>query len=303
MAETREHKLVWKNFKKNVLDELNADLAVCIAVPDDYDYTNPYWQHSKYKWTTPEYENWMDAFDLAIKSDYPNVGDGWKKILNLPGNWISPLNGNSAGGALQIFFRWFLWKKLQEDNIFEKYDRVIFTRSDFMFLSPHPPMDLLSPDKIWIPNGEYYGGVTDRYAILSKANAEGYLTGIMKNIMTNTDAFYDKLKTLSKEYDLNYDPDTYSKPDKVVKVGLEVSVRAAIELEFPRDCLRFIPYIMYLVRSTDGKSRHNYGIWYEELGYYVKSPPEYHMAKTFETMFKTKADWYKMPRSEQPPYW
>ena len=301
-AQTREHALVWKNFKKNVLDALNADLALCIAVPDDYDYSNPYWQHAKYKWTCPEYDNWMDAFEYAKKISFPEVYDDWLRALSIPGNWISPLNGNPAGGALQIFFRWMLWQNLQKDNILEQYDRIVFTRSDFMFLSPHPPIDLLDPNYIWLPNGEYYGGVTDRHAVLSKKNAEGYLMGIMKNIMTNTDQFCNAARVVAKAYDFGFAGDS-DDPNKTIPLGLEMAVKVAIDLEFNPSTCRFFPYIMYTVRSAEGESRHNYGVWDNELGYYIKSPPELYSAKVYETIYTKPSDWYTVPRVESPPYW
>jgi hypothetical protein len=295
-AQTREHELTWSNFKKNVLDALNADLAVCIAVPEGYDYSNPFWQHAKYKWTTPEYDNWMDAFQRIIDIDYPNIDNSWKKALSINGNWISPLNGDPAGGAIQIFFRWFLWYSLREDNVIDKYDRIVFTRSDYMFVCPHPPMDLLDPKNIWIPNGEFYGGVTDRHAVLSKSNAEGYLTSIVKHMFTNTDKFCEQSQVLAREWDCVYDPDTYQKPDKLVKFGLEMSVRLGLDLEFPPNTVKFFPYIMHLLRSANGKSRHNYGILDEELGYYIKCRPEMLLSKHFKEYIKTPADWYGVGR-------
>ena len=38
LGETRSHELTFNSFKKNVIDELNADLCVCIGVKDNYDY-------------------------------------------------------------------------------------------------------------------------------------------------------------------------------------------------------------------------------------------------------------------------
>ena len=38
IAQTRGYEVTWKNFKKNVLDELNADLAVCIGTTKKYNY-------------------------------------------------------------------------------------------------------------------------------------------------------------------------------------------------------------------------------------------------------------------------
>ena len=38
LSETRASELTFDSFKKNVIDELNADLCVCIGVKPDYDY-------------------------------------------------------------------------------------------------------------------------------------------------------------------------------------------------------------------------------------------------------------------------
>jgi hypothetical protein len=44
-------------------------------------------------------------------------------------------------------------------------------------LRPHPPLSLLQPAQaVWIPSGEdYYGGLNDRHAVLSRAAAEVYM--------------------------------------------------------------------------------------------------------------------------------
>jgi hypothetical protein len=36
LSETRTSELTFENFKKNVIDELNADLCLCIGVIPDY---------------------------------------------------------------------------------------------------------------------------------------------------------------------------------------------------------------------------------------------------------------------------
>ena len=65
LSETRASELTFDNFKKNVLDELNADLCVCIGVNPEYDYTNPFYQLAKYKFTYNEPSDFGDAFDYA----------------------------------------------------------------------------------------------------------------------------------------------------------------------------------------------------------------------------------------------
>ena len=46
LSETRAHELTFDNFKKNVIDELNADLCLCIGIKPDYDYNNPLFMDS-----------------------------------------------------------------------------------------------------------------------------------------------------------------------------------------------------------------------------------------------------------------
>ena len=56
------------------------------------------------------------------------------------------------------------------------YDRVVHSRLEFVWLRPHPPLELLAKHAVWIPSGEdYYGGLNDRHAVLSRAAAEVYM--------------------------------------------------------------------------------------------------------------------------------
>ena len=65
LSETRAHELTFDSFKKNVIDELNADLCVCIGVKPDYDYNNPFYKLAKYKFTYNEPNDYGDALDYA----------------------------------------------------------------------------------------------------------------------------------------------------------------------------------------------------------------------------------------------
>ena len=91
LAQTRAHALTWANFKRNVLDELHADLALAIGVDDQYDYTNPFWQHAQYRWAAPEYDDFGDGFDEAqrwLASAGGTVIKPWRQILRTGGNWL-----------------------------------------------------------------------------------------------------------------------------------------------------------------------------------------------------------------------
>jgi hypothetical protein len=65
LSETRASELTFDNFKKNVIDELNGDLCVCIGIKPDYDYNNPFYKLAKYKFLYDEPDDFGDAFDYA----------------------------------------------------------------------------------------------------------------------------------------------------------------------------------------------------------------------------------------------
>lgn len=65
LSETRAHELTYDNFKKNVIDELDADLCICIGVKPDYDYNNPFYTSAKYKFLYNEPDDYSEAFDYA----------------------------------------------------------------------------------------------------------------------------------------------------------------------------------------------------------------------------------------------
>ena len=65
LASTRAHQLTFPSFKRQVLDELNGDLALALTIDEKYDYANPFWQHAKYRWTAPDFSDYGEGFDLA----------------------------------------------------------------------------------------------------------------------------------------------------------------------------------------------------------------------------------------------
>lgn len=278
LAETRANELTWNSFKTNVLDTLDADLALCISTPDGYDYNNQMWTNAKYKWTCPEYTDFGDAFEYAKQTDWPEATCDWRKMLKLKDQWLGGIldaNDQHPGSAAILeFFRWFLWKNIRENDILNQYDRIVITRSDFMWLSPHPPMDMLDPAKIWLPDGEYHGGVTDRHAVLSKYNAEIYLN-IIKPILSDADNLFIKMQNSRENGAWN----------------LERFIKMSIIDNLGPQAMRFFPYIMYAVRPEGGTTRWSTGNWNSELGYYVKYRAEYDSARQFAEYIKNKDSW------------
>lgn len=171
IGQIRIPNLTWDRFKKYVLDELVADLALCIHDGGQTDRENPYYKNAKYVF---EYKNigcWAKSYDT--------MNTGWRDLVSIPGDWIGdikePIERKGSGGVL-TFLRWFLYQNLEK---IEKYDRVIVTRSDWFWTEPHPTLD---NDHIWIPNAEFHGGLCDRHFVIPSKYLKDALTfGQMEN--------------------------------------------------------------------------------------------------------------------------
>ena len=344
LSETRAHELTFDNFKKNIIDELNADLCVCIGVKPDYDFSNnPYYNLAKYKFTYDEPDDFGDAFEYAysiISSNKPkyekleninalygkldnpqqstenityyyniinfeDVNDDeivvhtkdfpsnlwknqvygiknsynnnlvsqqhiitykkplhWREFLKVKNQVFGGIKDNEnqhpGSAAILIFFRWFLLKSLVDNDLINKYDRFVITRSDFIYLLPHPKIELMDANAIWIPDNEYYKGYTDRHVVLSKNNIESYLN-ILNNLVLRSNEYFMKMKNKS---DWNL--------EQLIKFHLEQNNVLHLVKEFP--------YVMYSVRNTNGTTRWCEGKYSNELGYYIKYQSEYEKA-------------------------
>jgi diketogulonate reductase-like aldo/keto reductase len=348
LSETRASELTFNSFKKNVIDELNADLCICIGIKPDYDYTNPFYNLAKYKFTYNEPDDFGDAFEYAYniicknrpkyeclentnalygKIQHPtqtteNItyygdepfdvdkfdddeivvhtnnfpDDLWKnqvygiknsdnilvsqenvitykkplywreflKIVFLGWGVKGAIREHPASSGILLFFRWFLLKNLIDNDLINKYDRFIITRSDYIYQLPHPKVELMS-DNIWIPDCEYYNGYTDRHVILSKQNIIPYLN-IFNNMVLSSNEYFMKMK--DKEWNL----------EQLIKLHLEQNNVIHLVKEFP--------YVMYSVRNINGTTRWAEGNFSNELGYYIKYHTEYDKSTHYKNMFQ-----------------
>jgi len=195
----------------------------------------------------------------------------WRNFLKIKNQFLGGIKDETdqhpGSAGILIFFRWFLLKNLIDAELINKYDRFIITRSDFMYQLPHPPLNLLNPKFIWVPNSEQYGGYTDRHVIVSNKNIESYLN-ILNNLVLRSNEFYTKLSHHT-EWNL----------EQIIKFNIEQNNVGHLVKEFP--------YIMYSVRNINGSTRWSGGAFSEKLGYYVK------YASEFEISSKYRADFLK----------
>ena len=88
-----------------------------------------------------------------------------------------------GSGAITLAFKWFLKQKILKNNLTEKYNRFIITRSD-QYYKYELNLKNYDPKYIWIPNGEDYGGLCDRHMIVNKEDVIKVLS-IIDNVVKN----------------------------------------------------------------------------------------------------------------------
>jgi hypothetical protein len=354
LSETRESELTFDNFKKNVIDELNAELCICIGVKPEYDYNNPFYQLAKYKFLYNEPTDFGDAFEYAYNTIsqnkpkyeclyninalygkiqkpqqsttnityYKNNNENiinfndfnddeviihtnkfsnnlwrnqiygiknsknnnlvsqkniitykkplyWREFLKVKSQFLGGIkdkyNQHPGSAGILIFFRWFLLKNLIDNDLINKYDRFIITRSDYIYQLPHPKLELMNENFIWIPDSEHYYGYTDRHAILSKNNIISYLN-ILNNLVLRSNEYFIKMKDKSN-WNL----------EQLIKFHLEQNNVLHLVKEFP--------YVMYSVRNINGSTRWSSGKYSNELNYYIKYKSEYNKSTFYKNEF------------------
>lgn len=280
LAETRAYKLTWSHFKRNLIDALDADLALCISVPHDYEFSNPFWQFAQYKWDVPEYGDWGQAFDearadLLAPSERP-VGDDWRLLLDVGDQWLGGVkaeNQHPGSAGILIFFRWLLLQRILQENLHIKYDRFVITRSDFLWENPHPDLKVLDEAFIWIPDGEGYGGVTDRHVVLNRDDLQNYLN-LLEEILLRPQ---ELKRAMEGRTDWNLEKFIYL---MLGKTGCASR-------------LRYFPYCMYSVRESNGSTSWSKGVWSDELGFYIKYPAEQDASKSVSRLL-TNRNWHDL---------
>ena len=353
LSETRASELTFDSFKKNVIDELNSDLCVCIGVTPNYDYNNPFYQLAKYKFTFNEPDDFGDAFEYAYNiicqdrpkyeclknmnalfgkiqhpkqstenityygnnenitnfdifnddeiiihsKDFPDnlwkneiygikntendiVSEEnvityknplyWREFLKIKDQILGGIKDghdqHKGSAGILIFFRWFLLKNLIDNDLINKYDRFIITRSDFIYQLPHPKVDHMNENCIWIPDCEHYYGYTDRHVVLSTNNIELYLN-IFNNFVLRSNEYFIKMKN---KHNWNL--------EQLIKFHLEQNNVLHLVKEFP--------YIMYSVRNINGTTRWSEGIFSNQFGYYIKYQTEYDKSTYYKNEFQ-----------------
>jgi hypothetical protein len=278
LAKTRAHELTFPSFKRRVLDELNADLALALTIDENYDYSNPFWQHAKYRWTAPDFDDYGDGFDFAqgwlCKLRGVPPAD-WRSMLRIKGSWqgrIQSPDPQPSASSILLFCRWLLLHGLQQDDVLSRYDRFVLTRSDFIWLCPHPPLSVLDRGAIWLPDGEHFGGLTDRHLVVSRADVVNCLN-VIEDVLLDPIQLYEEMRHQQTWNIEQFLAHHFRRKGLLHKVKL-------------------FPYVMYSARSVrDNEMTWSRGNYEPTVGHFVKYENEFRLASAYATAISSRTDW------------
>jgi hypothetical protein len=160
---------------------------------------------------------------------------------------------------------------VQAAGLTEIYDRFIVTRSDLFYLCPHPPLDCLDPDSLWIPDGEDYGGLNDKHLVVSAANLVAscnLIDDFLSRPQEMRQAMISKSDWNSEQVHAFH----------MTRKGLNSKIK------------RF-PYVMFLVESLRDPTADSPGNGVAPASMFAKYPSELHEATRYQQLIRSDEDW------------
>jgi hypothetical protein len=156
----------WSSLYENVLDYLQADLALFTQPAPQVEYQDASLVHrAMHVEMLPEYADWAEALDLIS-------GAGWRERVAAAGYsstshpmLLGGAEKYTASGAIVNMYKWVAANRIRQ--LWQgQYDRFVVTRTDQFY---HCPLNVpdMDPSFIWVPEGEDYSGITDRFFIAS----------------------------------------------------------------------------------------------------------------------------------------
>ena len=276
LCETRSWELTADEFHLNLLNPLNADLALCVG-DSEREVSNPFYDSAKYIWRFPEPQDWGDAYEVAAGNR------DWERLLTIDKHFFGGIENaafqNLGSGAIIMFFRYLLGLRLNEENLLDEYDWVIITRSDFRWPTVHPPLECLSEKQIYVFDGEQWGGVSDRYIAIPRRWLRKYIE-IVDPIFTDPVNLTKRIKSFLDDDTADFD---YFNPEKFLAFRMK-------ELNIWNN-IRWLPYIPFAVRLHGGHTRWSEGQLDENLGYFIKYLGEYERSRIVERHIRNQNDW------------
>ncbi len=171
----------WQSIVRHVLDPNAADLALMIG--DGPPHRTLLHERASHVWTIRERSDleWARTLDEIGRALGARNATAWRRDVGefrvRNATWMSPLFLGPArwSATINMVMRWELKQRLVRHRLLQRYARFAVMRSDQYFGCP---LDLraLEPSRVWVPEGEDYGGLCDRVMICSASNVLGCLS-------------------------------------------------------------------------------------------------------------------------------
>jgi hypothetical protein len=255
----------WHSMYDNLLEPYNADLALCFGYREDKSLS--LYSKAKYIWEIPEYENWEDYYIEHIGDNF-----SWKKSFELGADsGFSGLYKTIGSGAIWCVFLHYVYT--YKKHILHEYDRIIMTRADHYYVNS---VEVLSNDYFWVPSGDHYGGINDKFHIFPSKDIDNVI-GIITHYI-NTESFFEDFKNCS---DVNLEK---SFLNYLNKTGYIEKLKI-----FPR-CFFLVKTKLDNTRWTNGvrKVPHNFDLWVKYENEFKESVNNLPQGKKFEALTKYK---------------
>jgi hypothetical protein len=185
LSSTRAEELTYNSFERYLIDPLHADLALAVSESGGGAHSvrsGPYYRRAKFIWEMPEprSNDYGPLFEnlAEVCNNRTTFITDLKQHLIPHGNWLGGIRscgGCDGSGAIQMWFRLFLWQNLVKSGVLSSYDTLILTRSDHLYIAPHPPIPRMQQDQILAVTGQDYGGLCDRHFIVPMTGAAHFL--------------------------------------------------------------------------------------------------------------------------------
>lgn len=114
----------------------------------------------------------------TILHEYQRITARYRRYRNIS-IW-SPVLGTRQANTLREFHDYQRSLALLEEHEREsrrglRYERVVWSRLEYEWLAPHPPLSLLTPEFMWVPFPSMMG-MSDHHAVLGRTAATFYLS-------------------------------------------------------------------------------------------------------------------------------
>jgi hypothetical protein len=272
VAETRAWEVTAESFFANVLDVLDADLALCVG---DHESRNPLYERARFVWRTPEPDDWGRLYDRKVG------GPHWRALLEAEGQLFGGVDHPDAqeigSGAIVLYFRQFLRESIERAGVAGEYDWLVVTRSDLLWPVQHPGTRYLSRRHIYALDGEGYGGVGDRHLIVPRRFVERFLE-VPAPIFSDAEGLKRRLAAVERSQGWGV-----LNPERFLAARLR-------ELGLWRH-VRFLPYVPFAVRAPGGSTRWSPGVLDDDGGYYVKYPTELERSQIARRYLSDQRSW------------